>query len=150
MKPAVFTFRTREIVTSLAEVLDAGVALCDGEKRRINLWRGAVGEGISLDWRVVRGAADDFATHAGVCHAEAPVNDRWTLVVWRAGFLHADARALVAWAAKRLEGQLSELTSAEPVPPAGGGGGPGGGAELAIPVWWARRAQADGTELALR
>jgi hypothetical protein len=146
---APFNPRTREIIVTLADVLGASVALCDLEQARVHEWRSVVrGEALVREWCVRRGDASLLDVR-GHCHAMAAVNDRWTLVVSKRGFLHPDVAALVEWGSKLLRGELLGLRAeGTSFPPAGGGGSSGGSAELGIPLWWAQKSHGAG-ELAL-
>jgi hypothetical protein len=146
-----FNARTREVVITLADVLDARVALADAESGRIHRWRGVIRAGSSLEWQTLRGYDLFVDGSKGRCHVTSAVNERWTLIVWKTGFLHASARHLAAWAAPLLARELPERVEGSPYPPGGGGGGGGlGSSELGIPVWWARKIHGAGSSLALR
>jgi hypothetical protein len=133
-KPFQLTPVPQEIIRGLEAALGpAFIALHDKHARRQHVW-------LSREWRTFRNA--ELYTPARTCHAEATVNDRWTLVVWTrsADPLHPSAPSLVKWAAQKIAVHVPKRPADDlPYPPAGGNGGPSGSAEVGIPVWWARR-----------
>jgi hypothetical protein len=134
-KPFHLTPVPREIVRGLEVALGGSfIALHDNHARKQHLWlpRG--------EWRTSRKLRLHIPEHR--CHAEAAVNDRWTLAVWAwtVAPLHSSAPSLVKWAAQKLAKHLPcRPVDDLPYPPTGGSGGPSGSAEVGIPVWWARR-----------
>lgn len=121
----------QQIIDALKDVLGGAIHLFDEEKRIRHC-------AMSKRWLSIEGPMPE--TPAGLCHAEARINDRWILHVMRRPALHPDVASIAKWAAGKLAAHLPRHTASEPTyPPFGGGGGPSGSAEIGIPVWWARR-----------
>jgi hypothetical protein len=83
----------QEMIDALRKLFDAAVVLYDGQRRKHQVARDARG------WFSLESTARDGSP---VCHAEAAINDRWTISVWSRRRLHPDAQALVTWAAGKL------------------------------------------------
>ena len=90
------------MIDALRKLFDAAVVLYDAQKRKHHVARDAKG------WFSLEATARDGSP---VCHAEARINDRWTISVWSRRWLHPDAQALVTWAAGKLAPHLPRKTA---------------------------------------
>jgi hypothetical protein len=112
----------QEMIDALRKLFDAAVVLYDGQRRKHHVARDARGW-FSLDSTTRDGLP--------VCHAEAAINDRWTISVWSRRRLHPDAQAMVRWAAGKLAPHFPERVANEPtVLEFRRGGGTPGSAEV--------------------
>jgi hypothetical protein len=127
--------KAQEIVDTLWDVLDAGIALYDADKRTQHC---AMSRGDWFSFEIDKPERPDDST---VCVIDARINERWTLTVMSRRGLHHDAGSIVRWAADMLALHLPRRGAQkdEAVPPPAGGGGSGGSAEAGIPVWWTRK-----------
>jgi hypothetical protein len=126
--------RAQEIIDGIKDALGGALVLIDEHHKTVHAAK-------PNGWFSFAAGRGDIRRDR--CHAEAPIHDRWTLlVIARKGqLLHADAQVLIDWAALKLAPYLPDRPAIDdlPYPPAGGKGGPSGSAEIGIPVWWARR-----------
>ena len=125
----------QEIVLVLKDVLHAAVALVDADTGRVHFsrrnWR----------WFTIRATGAELEPR-GTCMVARQINQRWWLRVSRRASLHPDAALLCEWAAEKLAKRLPARSEVQAYPPRGGGGGSAPPAEVAIPIWWARKVQA--------
>src|SRR5689334_9519268 len=98
--------QAQEMIDALRKLFDAAVVLYDGQKRKHHVARDARG------WFSLEATARDGSP---ICHAEARINDRWTISVWSRRSLHRDAQALVTWAAGKLAAHLPRRASEQPI-----------------------------------
>ena len=122
----------QEMIGALRKLFDAAVVLYDGQRRKHHVARDARG------WFSLESTSRDGSP---VCHAEAAINDRWTISVWSRRWLHPDAQAMVTWAAGKLAPHFPERAAHEAavLEFRGGGSAPGSAeAEARTLVWRGR------------
>ena len=122
----------QKVVDALQDVLDAGIALFDAQEHAQHL-------AMSSCW--FSGPSAGPSSGAKGCHLHLPINNRWTLMVFKRRLLHPDAEAIATWAAAKLRAYLVDFEIDPAYPPARGGGGTSGSAEIGIPLWWALKAR---------